>query len=240
MSRSSDDIPSSGLPTCGSRTLRYTRSHRGASDAEDPGEDSKVQSVIGVVVLLVNPLPPPAIAKLIDLNAEEVIMTLTSIQSLLVLHDDLDDPNHPVKPFHKSFPDFIMDPSHYLNKRFYISPGSLHLQLAINCLELMNSSLDKNFLSLPDYTLNSEVEDLPGRVKDNICPALEYACKSWYNHLNGIRVDTSDVLHVLQCFLKKKFLPWLEVVSVLGAPRVAIIALENLILWLQEVSFRLL
>jgi hypothetical protein len=56
--------------------------------AEDPGEDSVVQSTIGTVVLLVNPLPPSAIAELIGLEAEQVMMILTLVQSLLVLHDD--------------------------------------------------------------------------------------------------------------------------------------------------------
>ena len=205
-------------------------------DAEDPGEDSRVQSTIGTVVLLVNPLPPSAIAELIGLEAEQVMMILTLVQSLLVLHDD---PNQAVKPFHKSFPDFITDPSRCLNKRFYISPQSLHLQLAINCLKLMNSSLEQNLLSLQDYALNSEVEDLPERVKDHISPTLEYACKFWHNHLSGIREDTGDILHVLQYFLEKKFLAWLEVVSVLGAVRDAIVGLKKLILWFQEVCFGL-
>ena len=206
-------------------------------DAEDPGEDFRVQSIMGTVVLLVNPLPPSAVAELIGLEAEQVIMILTPIQSLLVLHDD---PNQAVKPFHKSFPDFITDPSRCLNKRFCISPGSLHLQLAIDCLKLMNNSLEQNLLSLPDYALNSEVEDLSERVKSHISPALEYACKSWHNHLNGIRGDTGDFLHILQHFLEKKFLAWLEVVSVLGATRDAIVGLKKLTLWLQEVCFGLL
>jgi len=204
-------------------------------DVEDHGEDSRVRSIIGTVVLLANPLPPRAVAELIDLEAEQVMMILTPVQSLLVLHDDS---NQGVKPFHKSFPDFITDPSHCLNKRFYISPGALHLQLAINCLKLMNNSLEKNLLSLQDYALNSEVEDLPERVKGHISPGLEYACKSWHNHLNGTRGDTGDVLHVLQYFLEK-FLAWLEVVSVLGAARDAIAGLKKLTLWLQEVCFGL-
>ena len=100
--------------------------------------------------------------------------------------------------------------------------------------------MKQNLLSLPDYALNSEVEDLQERVKDYISPASEYACKSWHSHLNGIRGDTGDVLHVLHCFLKEKFLSWLEVASVLGAVRDAIVALQTLILWLQEVCLCLL
>lgn len=101
----------------------------------------------------------------------------------------------------------------------------------------MNDVLKTNLLSLPAYALNQEVKDLPERVKGYISPALEYACKSWYNHLNGVskEEDVTCVLDALRIFLKQKFLPWLEVLSVLGATRVAVVTLGGLIQWLQEV-----
>ena len=101
----------------------------------------------------------------------------------------------------------------------------------------MNRALGTNLLSLPDYALNQEVKDLPERVKSCISPALEYACRSWYSHLTGIgkEEDTTCVLNALRFFLKHKFLPWLEVISVLGAVRNAVVALGGLVQWLQEV-----
>ena len=69
--------------------------------------DSRVQSTIGAVVLLVNPLPPSGIPELIGLDPDEVKLFLTLVQSLLILDED---PTLPIKPFHKSFPDFITDP----------------------------------------------------------------------------------------------------------------------------------
>jgi len=208
---------------------------------ESPELDSKVQSTIGTVVLLVNPLPPSAVAELIGLETKQVMMILTLVQSLLVLNED---PNSPVKPFHKSFPDFVTDLSRCPSKRFYISPSTLHYEITINCLRLMNNALKPNLLSLPDYALNQEVKDLPDRVKDQISPALEYACKSWYNHLSrmGERKgeDIICVLDALRHFLEQKFLPWLEVVSVLGAARDAVAALNELGKWLSEVSLALL
>jgi len=207
------------------------------SHGEDPGEDSEVHSTIGTVILLVNPLPPSAVAELIGLEAAQVMRILTLIQSLLVI--DEEDPNYPVKSFHKSFPDFVTDPSRCLNERFYISPGTLHQELTINCLRLMKGTLKQNLLSLPDYALNQEVEDLPERIKDHISPALEYACKFWHNHLTETRDDITCILDALCDFLKQKFLPWLEVVSVLGTAREAVVALGKLILWLQEVCLGL-
>ena len=199
---------------------------------EDPEVDSKVRSTVGAVVLLVNPLPPSGIAELIGLDLEEVRLFLMLVQSLFVLDENSD---LPINPFHKSFPDFITDPSRCLNTRFCISPGSLHLKLVMDCLRLMNDGLEQNLLSLPDYTLNSEVEDISTRIKDRVSVALQYACRSWYNHLAETREDVTEVVSCLRFFLEERFLAWLELASVLGVARGVVDALEKAISWLQEV-----
>ena len=197
----------------------------------DPVVDSKVRAVIGTVVMVVNPLPPPAIAELIRLKPEEVALYLELIQSLLPLGEDS---NQPVKPLHKSFPDFITDPSR-CDTRFLVSPGRLSWELGANCLRLMIDELEQNLLSLPEYALNSEVEDLQARIDGRISTALQYACRSWYNHVAEIEEDVADVTPHLRLFLEKKFLGWLEVLSVLGDLGNSTVGLEKLIVWLQEV-----
>ena len=201
---------------------------------DDPVIYSKVRSVIGAVVLLVNPLPPSGIAELVGLETREALPFLTSIQSLLVLDED---PARPVKSFHKSFPDFITDPSRCTNASFYISPEHTHSELIANCLRVMNEGLAPNLLSLPEYALNSEVKDLRTRIKNHVSIALQYACQSWHHHLTKTRGEVADIISGLGVFLKEKFLAWLEILSVLGAARGAIDALERLIPWTQEVRF---
>ena len=199
---------------------------------DDPIVCSKVQTIIGTVVLLVNPLPLSGVAALLDLETRDVSLFLTSIESLLILDED---PTKPVKPFHKSFPDFITNPSRCTNMGFFVSPRDLHLKLATNCLRLMNGGLKPNFLSLPGYALNSEVKDLQMRIDDHISVTLKYACQYWHNHLTMAHGDITDIVSQLQYFLEKKFLAWLEVVSVLGVSKGAAIGLEKLVSWLQEV-----
>jgi len=215
----------------------YVSCVQGAFDRMNADDDAKVRFVIGTVVLAMNPLPPSAIATLVELEKQEVMDLLRLIQSLLKLSED---PDSPALPFHKSFPDFITDSLRCPNKRFHISPRAGHLRLALNCLKLMNGSLEQNPLSLPDYALNSEIEDLQTRKEDRIGVALEYACKSWHSHLTEARGDVTAVISTLRSFLREGFLAWLEVLSVIGAARDAIIALENLVVWLQEVRFGLL
>jgi hypothetical protein len=212
----------------------YTSILQTAFSEGDPEVYSRVRSTIGTVVLLVNPLPPYGIAELVGLDPEEVILFLTLVQSLLALGEDF---SQPVKSFHKSFPDFITNPSRCGDMRFYISPKDLHLELTMSCLRMMNNRLEQNLLSFPNYTLNSEVEDLQARVDHQISIALRYACQSWHSHLTQSEGDITGIVSYLRIFLEEKFLAWLEVVSVIGAVGGAVVALEKLMVWLQEVCF---
>lgn len=201
------------------------------ANAED---DEKVRLVVGAVILAVNPLPPSSIAILINLRKPQVVKLLQLIQSLLKLPEDHDSP---VVPFHKSFPDFLVDPLRCSNQRFHVPPNAGHLKLALSCLKLMNDGLERNLLSLPDYSLNSEVGDLEAKIGSKINNPLQYACKSWCNHLTEIKGDVTPLIPVLKRFLQEGFLAWLEVLSVIGAGGDSVLTLERLIPWLQEVCF---
>jgi hypothetical protein len=157
---------------------------------------------------------------------------LSSAQSLLILHGiDL-----PVKPFHKSFPDFIYDPDRCTDRRFYISPPHHHLKLFIRCLDLMSRTLKKNMCGLPDGAANSDVKDLEDRTRKYIVPELQYACRSWHTHLLGghtTSANAPEATSALHGFLETKFLNWLEALSVLGAVRIAVDALQAAMDWLE-------
>jgi hypothetical protein len=94
----------------------YLSSFQDTFDGMDADDDKNVRFVVGMVVLAVNPLPPSAIATLVNLEKQEVMDLLRLIQSLLKLNED---PDTPVLPFHKSFPDFITDPHRCPNERFH-------------------------------------------------------------------------------------------------------------------------
>ena len=197
----------------------------GDYDQED-GPD--VQSVLGAVILATVPLSPSTIATLLGFDTDDVSPLLSSAHSLLILQEDV---NHPVKPFHKSFPDFITDPARCTNPSFCVSPLNQHARLLVGCLELMNNRLEQNMCKLPDGVTNSEVDDLKERAELYIDKALEYACRSWHKHLlDKMSTQTVEILHQ---FLMEKFLFWLEVLSVAGAVREAVDALEEVAKWLE-------
>ena len=208
----------------------YTSILQEAFDDDDLEHDFMARSVLGAVILATNPPSPSAIATLLGFDIEDVLPLLSSAGSLL-LQEDI---GSPVWPFHKSFPDFIIDPTRCINKRFHVSPPSHHQELLLGCLGLMDRTLEKNMCKLPDAVKNSEVEDLDERIERYLDPALRYACKSWHKHLvNESVVRTPAVTSILHRFLKEKFLFWLEVLSILGAAREAVDALEVAVRWLE-------
>ena len=197
---------------------------------------AKIRSVLGAVILAANPLSPSSITTLLGFSADGISPLLSSVNSLLIFQED---PNHPVQPFHKSFPDFITDSTRCAVPRFHISPPDHHSQLLIGCLDLMNRTLEKNMCKLPDGVANSDVGDLKERTKKFIDPALRYACVSWHTHLVGlvdadtIPAHTPTFTTTLRQFLETKFLFWLEILSVLGAARNAVEALQVTTDWLE-------
>ena len=98
----------------------------------------------------------------------------------------------------------------------------------------MDRRLEMNMCKLPDSVMNSEVDDLRERTEKYIDPALRYACRSWYKHLfTAIPARTPEITSVLHRFLEGKFIFWLEVLSVLGAAREAVDALDAAARWLD-------
>ena len=228
-------LASQRVGVCEGETLNilYTTILQAAFGNRGPVDDDKLRSILGAVILAVNPLPPSAIATLLTFNTRDVPPLLSSVSSLLIPQEDA---SHPVRPFHKSFPDFVTDPYRCTNKRFLISPPDHHVRLLTGCLDLMNRTLTKNMCNLPDAVANSDVVDLKERVKECVDPALRYACMSWHAHLvdaDTTPTHTPAITPALRQFLEKKFLFWLEVLSVLGAARNAVEALQVTMDWLE-------
>jgi len=203
---------------------------------DDPNDDPGIRSVLGAVMLAANPLSPSTIAALLGIDPMSVFIQLSSVHSLLILWDV----NYPVQPFHKSFPDFITDPTRCTSQRFCISPPDHHSELLIGCLELMNQRLEKNMCKIPDAVTNSDVGDLQERIRQHIDHALQYGCESWHKHLvdgQEASAHTPKITSILHQFLEEKLLFWLEVLSVLGTIRNAVDALEAVTKWLEVCWF---
>jgi hypothetical protein len=103
----------------------------------------------------------------------------------------------------------------------------------------MKASLKKNICDLPPYVMNEDIDDLDARREKHIGRGLEYACRSWANHLRFASSDGDDVEHAVELvdyFFKHQLLSWLEVLSIVGDMRCAVYSLRDVKCWFVHVS----
>jgi len=195
---------------------------------------SRFKSVIGAVLLVLNPLSARALSDL--LRVPGISTTLCFLHSLLLIPESTEDP---IRAFHKSFPDFLMDPVRCKNERLYVEPVVHHVEILLSCLRLMGERLKRNICNLDDHAILSGVKDLPTRQKDHIGEALEYACRFWPKHLLKIPGNSfyvGEVEQAIKKFFTTHLLYWIEVLALTGNLDVGVYAMDDVEQWCTSVS----
>ena len=196
---------------------------------------SRFRTVVGAVLLMFNPLSVETLSDL--LGVPSVSSTVRSLHSLLLVPTSK---AAPIRIFHKSFPDFLMDPERCTDHRFFIDPSVHHRVILLSCLNVMKKRLKKNICSLDDHVPLSEVEDLPERRVAYIGDVLGYSCCFWTNHLVGISgsgPDVEEVWKAIDGFFTMHLLHWIEVLSILGKLGTGVYALNRIQQWYTLVSY---
>jgi len=217
--------------------LLYTQVLEQAVDDMDTDAEeiySCFKTVVGTVLLVLNPLSMTALSDL--LRVSSISTTLHTLHSLLLVPESTEDP---IRAFHKSFPDFLMDPVRCKDERFFVEPAVHHVGVLLSCLHLMGEGLKKNICNLDDYAVLSEVEDLATHKKNHIGEALEYACKFWSKHLLMVPGSSSyvgEVQKAIKEFFTRHLLYWIEVLVLTGNLGVGIHAMNDVEQWYALVS----
>ena len=194
------------------------------------------QTVVGTVLLLFNPLSIKDLSGLLGCNAQYIQNATRFLHSLLRNPGSTDEP---IQVFHKSFPDFIMDPERCGDEKFVVVPAVRHAEILLGCLRLMEEKLKRNICSLGDYAVLSEVKALATYKKDYIGGGLEYACKYWTKHLLGIPnsgLHTKEVEKAIAKFFTVHLLHWIEVLVITGNLGIGIYAMNDIEEWYNLVS----
>ena len=192
------------------------------------------------MLLVFNPLSIKSLSELLrDFDTPSDISTaLRFSHSLLLIPDNTEDPIH---IFHKSFPDFLMNPERCTDKRFLVDPPVHHTELLFSCLDLMKKRLKRNICNLDDHAVLSEVRDLSTRKKSHMGGALEYACQFWTRHLVNIPssgCNTEEVRKAIDEFFTKYLLFWIEVLTIMGNLGVGVYAINDIRQWHISVSYK--
>ncbi|KAL2671510.1 hypothetical protein Neosp_014100 [[Neocosmospora] mangrovei] len=171
------------------------------------------RDVVGVIVLLAEPLSISNLSHLVD-TPKPVIEGI-----LRHLHSVLSVPNssrEPVRMLHLSFHDFLVDEEMHETDPFWIDEQEMHGRIATKCLNLLSSGRhlkqDICDLDLPG-TRRADIkqEDVILKLPDQ----ARYACLYWTHHLEGSGLEITDS-HPTFGFLKEYFLFWLEALAILG------------------------
>ena len=169
------------------------------------------RAVVGMVLLISNPLSIKGLSELLGYSTSHIHTTFQPLHSLLLIPNHMEDP---VLTFHKSFPDFLTDPKQCKDMRFFVEPIVHHAEILFLCFNLMKERLRKNICNLDDYADLSEIKDLSVCQKSNIGDALEYACCFWTKHLLRIPSSSSytkEVQKAIEEFFTMHFPYWVEV-----------------------------
>lgn len=182
----------------------------GRSEQDKDESLTEFRDVVGPIVLLAEPLSVPSLAELLGTEIDDIKY------QLICLHSVLDIPlqeTAPVRLFHLSFRNFLVDP----NKRareFWIDEAQYHQKLADRCIQLLHQHLRRDICGLKvPGKLRSEVDQQT--INAALPPEAKYACQYWVHHLKESKYSLRDggLVHNL---LKSHLLHWLEVLGLLG------------------------
>ena len=219
--------------------LLYTQVLEQAFHSMDQDFYPHFKLVVGVVLLIHNPLSTKALSDLLRncTTQSRISSTLRALHSLLLVPDNKDDP---VRIFHKSFPDFLMDPGRCVDTRFLVDPPTYHREILLACFDVMKGGLKRNICNLDNHTPLSKIEDLPAHKAAHIGDALGYACCFWTTHLaktKGGGPGVEEVKKKIDEFFTTQLPFWIEVLSLMGNLNVGVHALNDIEQWYALVSW---
>ncbi|KAK3305090.1 uncharacterized protein B0T15DRAFT_188479 [Chaetomium strumarium] len=172
---------------------------------------AQFQDVVGPIVLLSQPLSVLSLARLLNIPPTTIHGTLNSLHSVLDIRSEDDAP---VRLFHLSFRDFLVDPAKRTTNEFWIDEVKYHKTLAEKCIQVMGQHLKRDIcgLRVPGI-LRSEVGQQT--INAHLPPEVQYACRYWVHHLKESKhsIEDDGLVHT---FLTSHLLHWLEALSLLG------------------------
>lgn len=181
------------------------------------------RNVVGPIVLLAQPLSVLSLAQLLNFSTKSIYGRLNSLHSVLSIPLRIDSP---VRLFHFSFRDFLVDPTKRAAE-FWIDETKYHKTLADRCIQLLHQHLMRDIcgLQVPGKP-RSEIDQ---RTIDAVLPPeTQYACQYWVHHLKEGRSAVQDGGPV-HSFLTSHLFYWLEALSLLGRISESISMVDDLL-----------
>ncbi|EJC98415.1 WD40 repeat-like protein [Fomitiporia mediterranea MF3/22] len=186
----------------------------------------RFSQVLGLILLSRIPLSEDTIDGLLGYSVDEPSrLILSRLQSVLVY-----TPAAPIYFFHTSFRDYLTSSSR-CNDAWFIDLDIQKKLITKRCFDVMKRMLRFNICKIESsYIRNDQILDLSERIKEKIPSYMEYACLFWGQHLHEAQFSDALSSELLE-FLHKRFLYWLEVMSLLKKANTASPALLLAMNW---------
>ncbi|KAG8914932.1 hypothetical protein FRC02_004772, partial [Tulasnella sp. 418] len=185
----------------------------------------RIREILGTVVLLLYPLSSQSLEKLLGWEEYTVEPTLGPFHSVLSMTLD----QTPIRVFHKSFPDFLMDKRRSSDHWYHIDPIEHHGRLALLCLTHMNTSLRRDMCGVGNQ-LVSELGDVESILLTKVGAHILYACRYWEAHLKEAEW-TDELGAALKEFCECKIPYWLEILCLDRKLISAVLAVDSASKW---------
>ncbi|KAL7933645.1 hypothetical protein V8C35DRAFT_303492 [Trichoderma chlorosporum] len=175
------------------------------------------QKIVGSIVLLASPLSVSALSSLLGYKKSEIYSKLNPLSSVL----DVQSASTPIRLFHLSYRDFLLDKDSFSNydgnnshHNLRIDEVNIHAWLAERCLQLLSRDLHDDICNLQSPGMTRGDIELEV-IEKHLPRATRYACRYWIHHVEEGKVVLQDggPEHEL---LKTKMLNWIEALAWLG------------------------
>jgi hypothetical protein len=170
---------------------------------------SRFREIIGTIITLRSSFPKSVLGRMLGVSQDVLNGQLDMLHSVL----DVPPNDSPVRMFHSSFRDFLIDLENRGNW-FWVDWRQAHGSIALRCLSLMETNLRKDICNI--NTPGTGRFSIHQHVVSACFPfEVQYACAYWAYHVRQaemVLVDDGDVHR----FLSRHILHWLEALSLTG------------------------
>jgi hypothetical protein len=203
------------------------------ASGEDKRKNQRLQSqfhkLLGMVVLVADPLSAPALTILMDekdMSLDIVESRLRGLRSVLRVPNDKQSP---VRVFHQSFRDFLIDQDKKDHHWFWVNEQEVHGWIAQKCFILLSKkgTLGRDLCGFGKPGLQRR-EVQRQFVESKLASQVQYACRFWAYHMGKSTrrpLDKTETQKGTICplerteilqFLKEHFLHWIETLGWIG------------------------
>lgn len=198
--------------------------------SEDAHQHS--MQVLSTILGLFEPLTAQSLATVLQMDVDTLFQILVPLSAVICVPKTSGET---IKIIHLSFREFMTSRVKRDRPDLLCGTEDHQATLAHNLLQVMHNGLKFNICDLPtSYLRNIEMPNRDQCLKEHIGEHLRYACRFWVDHLEKTAYNLRNA-KAAKDLLLKKFLFWLEVLSLLQMVGNAQHALSKLAVWIQEV-----